>query len=128
MNNFFIFPGMSFAAVCCEASKITEHLFLEAAEAVANSLDQAWAKRFKAVSRRFRVENVAFSGVFMRFRAVFCSKTAGSEAVWSSGGHGGRLGAALHEPDPRGGAERGDCGGHGGSKGGFLGVVRGVRG
>jgi len=27
---------------CCEATTITDHLFMEAAEAVANSLDKAW--------------------------------------------------------------------------------------
>mmetsp|Transcript_57357 Transcript_57357/g.134262 ORF Transcript_57357/g.134262 Transcript_57357/m.134262 type:complete len:617 (+) Transcript_57357:60-1910(+) len=40
VNNFFIFPGMSFGAVCCEASGIPDKLFLDAAEAVANSLDK----------------------------------------------------------------------------------------
>ena len=46
MNNFFIFPGMSFAAVCCEAAKIPDHLFMEAAEAVANSLDKVRNRPF----------------------------------------------------------------------------------
>ena len=40
VNNFFIFPGMSFGAVCCEATGIPDRLFMEAAEAVANSLDK----------------------------------------------------------------------------------------
>mmetsp|Transcript_46618 Transcript_46618/g.129674 ORF Transcript_46618/g.129674 Transcript_46618/m.129674 type:complete len:611 (-) Transcript_46618:97-1929(-) len=39
VNNFLIFPGMSFGAMCCEASTIPERLFMIAAEAVANSLD-----------------------------------------------------------------------------------------
>eukprot|EP00747_Dinoflagellata_sp_TGD_P150541 gnl/TRDRNA2_/TRDRNA2_177127_c0_seq3.p1 gnl/TRDRNA2_/TRDRNA2_177127_c0~~gnl/TRDRNA2_/TRDRNA2_177127_c0_seq3.p1 ORF type:complete len:707 (-),score=129.00 gnl/TRDRNA2_/TRDRNA2_177127_c0_seq3:463-2583(-) len=39
VNNFFIFPGMSFGAMCCECSTIPERLFMVAAEAVANSLD-----------------------------------------------------------------------------------------
>lgn len=39
VNNFFIFPGMSFGAMCCEATQIPESLFMVAAEAVANSLD-----------------------------------------------------------------------------------------
>ena len=41
VNNFFIFPGVSFGAMCCEASHIPDRLFMEAAEAVANSLDKA---------------------------------------------------------------------------------------
>jgi malate dehydrogenase (oxaloacetate-decarboxylating)(NADP+) len=40
VNNVFIFPGMSFGGVQCQASAITDKLFLKAAEAVANSLDQ----------------------------------------------------------------------------------------
>jgi malate dehydrogenase (oxaloacetate-decarboxylating)(NADP+) len=39
VNNVYIFPGMSMAAVCCKASTIPERLFMVAAEAVANSLD-----------------------------------------------------------------------------------------
>lgn len=38
VNNFYIFPGMSFAAVCCDASTIPERLFMVAAEAVALAL------------------------------------------------------------------------------------------
>jgi len=41
VNNVFIFPGMSFGAVQCQASSITDKLFIVAAEAVANSLDEA---------------------------------------------------------------------------------------
>jgi malate dehydrogenase (oxaloacetate-decarboxylating)(NADP+) len=40
VNNVFIFPGMSFGAVQCEASSISDYLFLKAAEAVANSLNE----------------------------------------------------------------------------------------
>jgi len=39
VNNFFIFPGMSFGAMVCEASMIPENFFMVAAEAVANCLD-----------------------------------------------------------------------------------------
>ena len=42
VNNVYIFPGMSFGAVCCQASSIPESIFLAAAEAVANSLGH-WA-------------------------------------------------------------------------------------
>merc|ERR1740139_991720 len=39
VNNFFIFPGMSFGAHICQAKKIPERLFMVSAEAVANCLD-----------------------------------------------------------------------------------------
>jgi malate dehydrogenase (oxaloacetate-decarboxylating)(NADP+) len=39
VNNFFIFPGMSFGAMKCQAKTIPESFFMVAAEAVANSLD-----------------------------------------------------------------------------------------
>ena len=38
VNNVYIFPGMSFGAVCCQAREIPESFFMAAAEAVANSL------------------------------------------------------------------------------------------
>jgi len=41
VNNFLIFPGMSFGAFCSECSTIPERLFMVAAEAVANALDEA---------------------------------------------------------------------------------------
>jgi len=40
VNNFFIFPGMSFGAMCCQARSIPEKLFMVSAQAVANSLDK----------------------------------------------------------------------------------------
>lgn len=39
VNNFFIFPGLSFGAMCCRATTIPEKFFMVAAEAVAQSLD-----------------------------------------------------------------------------------------
>lgn len=39
VNNFFVFPGLSFGAYCCGSRTIPERFFLTAAEAVANSLD-----------------------------------------------------------------------------------------
>jgi len=39
VNNFFIFPGMSFGAMACQSSSIPEKFFMVAAEAVANCLD-----------------------------------------------------------------------------------------
>ena len=38
VNNFYIFPGLSFGASCCNAQSIPERLFMVAAEAVAKSL------------------------------------------------------------------------------------------
>lgn len=40
VNNFFIFPGISFGAYTCAATTIPEKFFLVAAQAVANSLDE----------------------------------------------------------------------------------------
>ena len=34
VNNVYIFPGMSFGAMCCEAKTIPDRLFMVAAEAV----------------------------------------------------------------------------------------------
>merc|ERR1712025_893641 len=39
VNNVYIFPGMSFAAIQCHPRTIPDRLFMVAAEAVANSLD-----------------------------------------------------------------------------------------
>lgn len=39
VNNFFIFPGMSFGAMACNAKHIPERFFMVAAEAVAQCLD-----------------------------------------------------------------------------------------
>jgi len=40
VNNVYIFPAMSFAAIHCHAREITDRLFLVAAEAVANSWNE----------------------------------------------------------------------------------------
>jgi len=40
VNNFFIFPGMSFGSMACHATCIPEKFFMVAAEAVANSLSE----------------------------------------------------------------------------------------
>merc|ERR1739848_398581 len=39
VNNFFIFPGMSFGAMACKARCIPDRLFMAAAESVARCLD-----------------------------------------------------------------------------------------
>ena len=38
VNNVYIFPGLSYGAVACQASTIPDRFFMVAAEAVANSL------------------------------------------------------------------------------------------
>jgi malate dehydrogenase (oxaloacetate-decarboxylating)(NADP+) len=40
VNNVYIFPGVSFGVICCQASTIPERFFLAAAQGVANSLDE----------------------------------------------------------------------------------------
>lgn len=41
VNNVYVFPGVSFGAICCEAETVPEGFFMVAAEAVAKSLTQA---------------------------------------------------------------------------------------
>eukprot|EP00931_Biecheleriopsis_adriatica_P016073 TRINITY_DN11974_c0_g1_i1.p1 TRINITY_DN11974_c0_g1~~TRINITY_DN11974_c0_g1_i1.p1 ORF type:complete len:622 (+),score=132.73 TRINITY_DN11974_c0_g1_i1:58-1923(+) len=59
VNNFFIFPGMSFGAVCCKASSIPESLFMVAAEAVANSLNSQDLTSESVVPNPARIREVA---------------------------------------------------------------------
>eukprot|EP00931_Biecheleriopsis_adriatica_P009511 TRINITY_DN110587_c0_g1_i1.p1 TRINITY_DN110587_c0_g1~~TRINITY_DN110587_c0_g1_i1.p1 ORF type:complete len:636 (-),score=150.22 TRINITY_DN110587_c0_g1_i1:18-1877(-) len=59
VNNFFIFPGMSFGAVCCKASSIPESLFMAAAEAVAQSLDSKDVASESVVPNPARISEVA---------------------------------------------------------------------
>ena len=40
VNNVYIFPGMSFGAMCCEATAIPDRLFMVAAEAVSERDEQ----------------------------------------------------------------------------------------
>jgi len=58
VNNVYIFPGMSFAAICCQAKTIPERLFLVAAEAVANSLSQQDFDEGRVIPERDRVQEV----------------------------------------------------------------------
>jgi len=61
VNNVYIFPGMSFGAVCCQASSIPERLFLAAAEAVANSLGDEEMALDMVVPKRDRIQEVSLN-------------------------------------------------------------------
>merc|ERR1719203_780469 len=58
VNNVYIFPGMSFGAICCRATAIPERLFLVAAEAVANSLNEQDFEVSRVIPHRDRVQEV----------------------------------------------------------------------
>ena len=59
MNNFFIFPGMSFGAISCHAKTIPENFFMVAAEAVAQSLDAHDLEVESVVPHPGRIRQVA---------------------------------------------------------------------
>jgi len=59
VNNFFIFPGMSFGAMRCKARTIPESFFMTAAEAVANSLDEHDIDVESVVPHPARIRTVA---------------------------------------------------------------------
>mmetsp|Transcript_141497 Transcript_141497/g.439848 ORF Transcript_141497/g.439848 Transcript_141497/m.439848 type:complete len:338 (-) Transcript_141497:131-1144(-) len=59
VNNVFIFPGVSFGAVCCQASSIPEGFFMAAAEAVARSLDAEDLAADRVVPRRALLREVS---------------------------------------------------------------------
>jgi len=61
VNNFFIFPGMSFGAMSCEAKSIPERLFMVAAEAVAHCLDEKDISVESVVPHPSRIREVAES-------------------------------------------------------------------
>jgi malate dehydrogenase (oxaloacetate-decarboxylating)(NADP+) len=58
VNNVYIFPGMSFGAISCQARTIPERLFLVAAEAVANSLSAQDFEESRVIPHRDRVQAV----------------------------------------------------------------------
>jgi len=68
VNNIYIFPGTSFGAVMCKATTIPERLFMVAAEAVANTIDDDDMKVDRCLPRRERLRetnlNVAAAVVF----------------------------------------------------------------
>jgi len=59
VNNFFIFPGMSFGAMNCEAKSIPERFFMVAAEAVAQSLDEKDISAESVMPHPARIREVA---------------------------------------------------------------------
>ncbi|CAE7247026.1 ME1 [Symbiodinium sp. CCMP2592] len=74
VNNFFIFPGVSFGAMCCEASHIPDRLFMEAAEAVANSLDKADMELDSVLPSTGRIREVGHN---VALRVVLAAQEAG---------------------------------------------------
>ena len=61
VNNVYIFPGLSFGAVCCQAQTIPERMFMVAAEAVANSLSQEDLEADRVMPARSRLREVALN-------------------------------------------------------------------
>ena len=57
----YIFPGLSFGAVACQAEKIPERMFMVAAEAVANSLTQEDLEADRVMPARSRLRDVALN-------------------------------------------------------------------
>ena len=84
VNNFFIFPGMSFGCMCCEASTIPDKLFMEAAEAVANSLDKVDIEGDSVMPNTGRIRevghNVAVAVVIAAQKAGLAQKKLGNTA------------------------------------------------
>ena len=59
VNNVYIFPAMSFAAIHCHAKEITDHLFLVAAQACANSLNEDDIAKDRVIPHIDRIRDVA---------------------------------------------------------------------
>eukprot|EP00944_MAST-04C_sp_MAST-4C-sp1_P010063 g10063.t1 len=59
VNNVYIFPAMSFAAIHCHAKEITDGLFLVAAQAVANSLNEDDLAKDRVIPHIDRIRDVA---------------------------------------------------------------------
>lgn len=59
VNNVYIFPAMSFAAIHCHAKEITDKLFLVAAQAVANSLSVDDLAKDRVIPHIDRIRDVA---------------------------------------------------------------------
>eukprot|EP00320_Phaeocystis_rex_P013857 CAMPEP_0119066370 /NCGR_PEP_ID=MMETSP1178-20130426/8932_1 /TAXON_ID=33656 /ORGANISM="unid sp, Strain CCMP2000" /LENGTH=685 /DNA_ID=CAMNT_0007047965 /DNA_START=40 /DNA_END=2097 /DNA_ORIENTATION=+ len=85
VNNFFIFPGMSFGAISCAAKTIPESFFMVAAEAVAHSLDAHDLAVESVVPHPARIrtvaENVATAVVLAAQAAGLAGKCLGSTKV-----------------------------------------------
>jgi len=61
VNNVYIFPGMSFGAICCQAKSIPERFFMVAAEAVANTLNDDDMKVERVVPNMERIRDVGLN-------------------------------------------------------------------
>merc|ERR1719327_1298243 len=61
VNNVYIFPGMSMAAICCHAKTIPERFFMVAAEAVANSLDAEDLAQDRCVPHPDKIRSVGLN-------------------------------------------------------------------
>jgi len=61
VNNFYIFPGLSFGASSCDAKTIPERLFMVAAEAVANSLSDEEVALDRVVPHPDRIRECSLS-------------------------------------------------------------------
>jgi malate dehydrogenase (oxaloacetate-decarboxylating)(NADP+) len=85
VNNVYIFPGMSFGAICCQAKTIPERLFLVAAEAVANSLSQQDFDESRVIPHRDHVQrvnlNVATAVVLEAQRLSLARRNLGADAA-----------------------------------------------
>ncbi|CAJ1355194.1 unnamed protein product [Effrenium voratum] len=100
VNNFFIFPGMSFGCMCCEASTIPDKLFMEAAEAVANSLDKVDIEGDSVMPNTGRIRevghNVAVAVVIAAQKAGLAQQKLGNTAQEVSE----QLTAMMWDPQP----------------------------
>jgi malate dehydrogenase (oxaloacetate-decarboxylating)(NADP+) len=61
VNNVYIFPGVSFGAVVCQAKTIPETFFMKGAQAVANSLSEADLEADRVIPSRDRLREVALN-------------------------------------------------------------------
>jgi len=83
VNNVYIFPGMSFAAICCKARTIPDRFFMVAAEAVANTLDDEDIKADRVVPHPDRLRevglNVAIAVVLEAQKLGLAERTLGED-------------------------------------------------
>jgi len=82
VNNVYIFPGVSFGAICCQARSIPERFFYAAAEAVANSLDPKDLELDQVLPNRDRIAevnlNVAAAVALSAQEMALAGKTLGA--------------------------------------------------
>lgn len=61
VNNVYVFPGVSFGAVACQAKMVPERFFMVAAEAVANSLSDQDIAEDRVVPHPDRIREVGLN-------------------------------------------------------------------